>query len=127
MIKPSISQLARSVALQARQAGLTQELIAQEVSASQSQVSRVLAGKCIRRSRLFDEICIYVSNAAKRVEPETVRQNETLVNAIASVWDGTDRQAEALAQVIRSLGGLSRTGGHSSTLTTGDLSEYADS
>lgn len=94
------------VAQRARQAGLTQSDIALAVSASQSQVSRVLAGKSVGRSRLYNEICIYVNNALRGVSPEAVRENEELIEALASVWDGTAHHATALAAVIRSLGEL---------------------
>lgn len=88
-------------------AGLTQEQIAKAVYASQSQVSRILSGKSVRRSRLYDEICIYVDNALRGVSAESVRESEEIIDAIASVWDGTAHHATALATVIRSLGGLS--------------------
>lgn len=98
---------AHTVAQRARLGGLTQEQIAKAVSASQSQVSRILSGKSVRRSRLYDEICIYVDNALRGVSAESVRENEEIIDAIASVWDGTAHHATALATVIRSLGGLS--------------------
>lgn len=118
---------AAGLAQRARSAGLTQEDIAKAVSASQSQVSRVFSGRVARRSRLFSEICIYVNNIAKGVSPETVRGNEELMQAVASVWDGTARQAIALAQVIRSLGGLTQPSLHSATSAIGRKSEHADS
>ena len=101
---------ATNLAQRARLAGLTQEQIAQAVSASQSQVSRILSGKAVRRSRLFDEICIYVNNAAKGVSPEAVCESGELIEAVASVWDGTAHHAKALAEVIRSLGALRASG-----------------
>lgn len=90
----------------AKALGVTQEAIANAVGASQSQVSRVLSGAGVRRSRLFDEICIYVENLATGVTPDQVCRNEELLLAIASVWDGTAHQARVLAGIIRSLGGL---------------------
>lgn len=99
-----------NLAQRARLAGLTQEQIARAVSASQSQVSRILSGKSVRSSRLFNEVCIYVNNAAKGVSPETVRENHELIEAVASVWDGTAHHAKALAEVIRSLGALRASG-----------------
>lgn len=111
----------------ARSAGLTQKDIANAVDANQSQVSRILSGKMVRRSKLFDEICIYVNNAVKGISPETVRGNEELMDAIASVWDGTAHQANALAHVIRSLGGLNRLGLHGATSAKERKSKHADS
>ena len=105
-----LRSLAIHVAQRARLAGLTQEHIAKAVLASQSQVSRILSGRAVRRSHLFDEICIYVNNAAKGVSSEVVRDNDELIDAIANVWDGTAHHARALAEVIRSLGGLRSAG-----------------
>ncbi len=115
------------LAQRARSAGLTQEDIAKAVSASQSQVSRVLSGRVARRSRLFNEICIYVNNVAGGVSPKTVQGNEELMQAIASVWDGTAHQAIALARVIRSLGGLTQPSLHSAPSGMGGRPEHADS
>lgn len=98
--------LACQVARRAKSAGLTQKTIASAIGASQSQVSRTLSSVGVRHSRLFDEICIYVDNYARRVSPETVRDNRVLMEAIANVWDGTARHAAAIAHVIRSLGAL---------------------
>lgn len=99
------------IAQRARRAGLTQEQIAKAVCASQSQVSRVLAGKSVRQSRLYDEICIYVNNAFRGVSPEAVCESKELMEALANVWDGTAHHATALAKVIRSLGELSPVAG----------------
>jgi transcriptional regulator with XRE-family HTH domain len=110
MDQNELRSLAIHVAQRARLAGLTQVHIAKAVSASQSQVSRVLSGRAVRRSRLFDEICIYVNNAVKGVSSEVVRENDELIDAIANVWDGTARHARALAEVIRSLGALRASG-----------------
>jgi len=84
--------------------GLTQADIAAAVGASQSQVSRVLAGAGIRRSRLFDEVCKYVF-AAGKTRP-AVSESAELTAALEAVWDGSESHAKALALVIRSLGAL---------------------
>lgn len=97
---------ARRLADRAKSLGVTQGEIAKAVGASQSQVSRVLSGVSIRRSRLFEEICIYVENAASGVSPAAVCKNDDLISAVAAVWDGSAHQARVLADVIRSLGGL---------------------
>lgn len=107
MREESLGESARAISQQARRAGLTQKEIAEAVSANQSQVSRVLSGKLVRRSRLYDEICIYVNNAVRGVSAEAVRENDELIDALAGVWDGTAQHATALATVIRSLAGLS--------------------
>ena len=83
--------------------------IAIAVGASQSQVSRVLSGHSVRRSKLFDVICKYVYSADRAGSPHPEKSAE-LMDALRSVWDGSPRHAKALALVIRSLGELTPTG-----------------
>lgn len=92
---------------QIRKCGITQQAIASALGASQSQISRVLAGHSARRSKLLDKICIYVSSKTHGVSIESVRENNELMAALASVWDGTPDHAQALSAVIRSLAQLS--------------------
>lgn len=108
----ALRTLALIVAERARAANITQQQIAEAIGASQSQVSRILSGSSRRHSKLFAEVCIYVENAARGISPEVVRENDVLIEALASVWDGTAHQANAIATVIRSLGVLSKPGGH---------------
>lgn len=84
--------------------GLTQAMIAAAVGASQSQVSRVLSGAGVRRSRLFDEVCKYVFSVGG--SKPNVSDSAELTAALEAVWDGTESHAKALALVIRSLGAL---------------------
>lgn len=92
-------------AQEARKLGLTQTDIAHAVGASQSQVIRLLAGHYKRRSKLLAKVCEYVFYTHK---PTGVipQQSPALMEALAVVWDGTPQHAQALALVIRSLGGL---------------------
>lgn len=90
----------------ANRLGLTQRRIATATGVSQPQVSRLLSGRCIRRSEGFDQVCNYVNRQAKAITVEDVRRCTTLVNALAFVWDGSQAHAEALTAVIRSLGAL---------------------
>ncbi len=91
------------VALRARALGVTQVEIAGAVTASQSQVSRVLAGESGKRSHLLDKICIYVESRSGAVSATHVCRNAELIDALAFAWDGTPAHATALAAVIRSL------------------------
>jgi transcriptional regulator with XRE-family HTH domain len=100
---------ALTIARKAREINLTQAKIAIAISASQSQVSRVLSGNARRRSRLFVEICEYVNSFAIVDRSAAVKKNEELMSALASVWNGTPQHARAIALVIRSLGGMSPT------------------
>lgn len=83
--------------------GLTQIAVSSAVKASQSQVSRVLSGQTSMKSRLAQDICIYVSSKQRRGSPRQIASNTDLMDAIASVWDGTPSHARAMAAVIRSL------------------------
>ena len=96
---------ARLAAEHARRIGLTQQDIAYAINASQSQVSRILAGHARRRSRLLNDICKYVFSTVEE-KPGRPERSPELMAALAAVWDGTPRHAQALALVIRSLGGL---------------------
>jgi transcriptional regulator with XRE-family HTH domain len=86
--------------------GLRQSDIAKGVGASQSQVSRLLAGEGLDRSKLAVKICKYVDTSHLGVGPQAVRKNDVLIDALAATWDGSEPHATALASVIRSLGVL---------------------
>jgi len=87
--------------------GLRQSDIAKGVGASQSQVSRLLAGVGLQRSMLAAKICKYVEISSEGVSPDAVRTNDVLIDALASTWNGTEPHANALATVIRALGVMS--------------------
>lgn len=89
-----------------RQRGIKQSEIAQALGASQPQVSRILGGKGVRRSRLMEEVCLYVERFDVGITAEAVRQNEDLIEALRAIWDGSAAHAKALSVVIRSLAGL---------------------
>lgn len=93
-------------ARRAKELGLTQQEISKAIHADQSQVSRVLSGKSKRRSRVFIEVCNYVNRSKPSIGSELVKENDELISAIASVWDGSTSHASALATVIRSLSAL---------------------
>lgn len=97
-------------AKRARELGLTQSIIATQLNASQSQVSRILSGASRRRSKLFDSVCKYVLSVGQGSSHEAVAESKELTEALASVWDGTPEHARALALVIRSLGALHPSG-----------------
>ena len=101
-----IIHYATTIAIMAKTLGITQEGISEATGISQSQVSRVLSGSGKRQSKAFIEICNYVNSKKTGISPELVKQNDELINAIAQVWDGSARQAKALASVIQSLGAI---------------------
>lgn len=92
----------------AKQAGLTQLAIAKAVGASQAQVSRILSGQSIRRSKLMNDVCVYVHQHQKSGAKKSAASNPDLMAALNAVWDGSPGHARTLALVIRSLGALSR-------------------
>lgn len=94
-----LSNLAKSL-------GITQECISNVTGISQSQVSRLLSGHGKRTPKSYIEICNYVNSCRNGISPELVRQNDELINALASVWDGSARQSAAIANIIKSLGGI---------------------
>ncbi len=89
-----------------RTRGITQAQIAEAVGASQSQVSRILSGRGIRESRLFEEVCLYVERFDVGVTVDAVRANLELLEALRVTWDGSAAHARALSTVIRSLAAL---------------------
>lgn len=96
-----------------RQRGITQAQVAEAVGASQSQVSRILSGRGLRKSRLLEEVCLYVEGFGMGVSADLVRSNQELVDALSSIWDGSATHARALATVIRSLAALNATASRS--------------
>lgn len=96
-----------------KETGITQAKIAEDLGASQSQISRILAGEISRNSRLAEEVCLYVECISGGVSAEAVRKNDELIDALALTWDGSAAHSKALAAVIRSLAALgSRPGRH---------------
>lgn len=89
---------------------LLQSDLANAIGLSQGQVSRLLSGDFKKTGKTYERLCIYVSKIARQREQINPIENEEIMNAIASVWDGSPRQARYLAQIIRSLGPLCNKG-----------------
>jgi transcriptional regulator with XRE-family HTH domain len=120
----NITAMQSELLIKVKQIGITQNQLATALSVSQSQISRVLSGQGKRRTKLFDELCIYVNNQTKGISSDVVRQNEDLMQAIASVWDGSVAQAKTIATVIKSLGPFCKTAVFSEpTITLKDMSK----
>jgi len=114
----NITVMQSELLIKVKQMGITQNHLAEALSVSQSQISRVLSGQVKRRTKLFDELCIYVNNQIKGVSSDVVRENEDLMEAIACVWDGSMAQARTIATVIKSLGPLCKSVEFSEPTTT---------
>lgn len=99
-------------AQRAKALGLTQENIANAVDASQSQVSRVLSGQTKKYAGLAERVCNYVNSHLAGISREAIADNDDLMTALASVWDGSSQQARLLANLIRSAGALMPSTGH---------------
>ncbi len=85
--------------------GIKQPLIAEITGVNQAQVSRILSGKFIRRTKNVDKICEY---AELEVIPHKVNPaiNEVLMDALSYAWDGTDNHAKAIAKILNVIGAL---------------------
>ena len=93
-----------------KQSQLLQSEIAEGVGLSQGQISRLIAGRFKRPGKAYNDLCIYVLNNMPKVQHGNVGANTEIMEAIASVWDGSPEQASAIAKVIRSLGSLCKKG-----------------
>lgn len=104
------ARVRRAVAI-CRERGISQAQIAAAVGASQPQVSRILGGRGQRRSRLTEEVCLFVERfEGGGVTAESVRQNDQLIASLCAAWDGSAAHASALSTVIRSLSVLRPAG-----------------
>lgn len=119
MVKPELRSRVLRAAATFRKHKLSQAEVAAFVGASQPQVSRILNGRGLRATRLFEEICLYAERLEGGVTTDAVRANDELVNALRDTWDGSAGHAKALAIVIRSLVALRADG----SLVTGSPAE----
>lgn len=87
-----------------RAAGITQTELAAALNVSQAQISRILGGQLVRRSKSLEELSVYVRILSKNVSADMVRKRPALIYALAETWDGSVAHERALVAVIRSLG-----------------------
>jgi transcriptional regulator with XRE-family HTH domain len=89
---------------------MTQEQVAQATGVQQSTVQRLLASRPKRYTRALRAVCKYAKiSLLSRAPREDPAKNQQLISALRHVWDGSPAHADALAQVIKSLAGLSRS------------------
>ena len=92
-----------------RKLDILQDEVGEVVGASQAQISRILAGKVQRWTRLSEDICLYAERLdGGGVTKDAVCANDDLIEALRATWDGSAAQAKSLASVIRSLALLRR-------------------
>lgn len=89
-----------------RSRGIQQGEIALATAVTQPHVSRIISGAVSTRSKAYQRICEYVLKRNHPVTFDHVVNNKDIVEAIASIWDGSETQARALGSVIRSLAPL---------------------
>ncbi len=82
---------------------ITQQTVANATDISQSFISRIRNGDFKRITDKVKMVCEYASISLEADKKHSSAEKEILTNAIDYVWDGTEKQAKALAKVIRSL------------------------
>lgn len=90
-----------------RAKSVTQMELSAALSVSQSQISRVLAGKFKRYAGNARRICDYVDVKLEARNPQK-GLDPRLEEALTELWDGTDRQADALVRLLRAVNALTR-------------------
>lgn len=87
---------------------ITQENLAKAVKIDQSQISRIINGDFKKVSKNVKKLCEYA-----KIDLDSIKlhrnpaENPDLMEALSLVWNGTNKNAKALAKVIRSLKELS--------------------
>ena len=89
--------------------GITQSDLAKSIGIHQSQISRVINADFKKASKTVRLICEYAKIDLHILEEQKFNPNNNLelMNAIGTVWDGTEKKAKALAKVILCLKELS--------------------
>lgn len=73
--------------------------IANLTGINQSQIYRNLYGKPKRITKTLKELCKYAEVICDN-GPLNPRENDLLMNTLADVWDGSERHAKLLAQLL---------------------------
>lgn len=92
----------------ARMHGLRQADLAKEIGISQSQVSKILAGRCERRTAAVDRLITHLHTIKQGPTSAQVKKHEPFLEALADVWNGSEAHAQAICTVIRSLAGIAK-------------------
>lgn len=98
MGQPSLSDRLRA---RMRDEGLTQRQLALRVGVSQSQISRVLQGKYLRRSRGVRALEAFLGEVVP--DPHTALEGD-LLTAARAVADGSEETMQLLMQLMHLLG-----------------------
>lgn len=91
------------LAQHARALNLSQSQIAKAIGIDQSQVSRIFDGRVKKPSNTMMKISEYLELKKSDI-CSTITHNQPLMEALVLTWDGTEEHAQALAEIIKSLG-----------------------
>lgn len=105
----NFSHIAIALGNEARTLGISQLDISHATGINQSQISRIFNGDLKRESKAYKAITNFIQMHRKGVTRVSVIENRELIDALASVWDGSPEQAVALATIIKALGKLGHT------------------
>lgn len=82
---------------------ITEQTVADATDIDQSYISRIKNGKFKIVTDKVKRVCEYASIDLESARKNSSAEKDILTSAIDEVWDGTEKQAKALAKVIRSL------------------------
>jgi len=80
---------------------MSEKALAEHTNTDQTQISRIKNGKFTKITDNVKRVCEYANIDIN--EETSPADNAELMDALSLVWDRTDQQAKALANVIRSL------------------------
>ena len=83
---------------------LSQKDVARAADISQSTVSRTLSGKIIRRGQAKKKLFKYMQQELWKAKMSTGKNK--IIEAFESIWDGSEAQADAVANIIEACGKL---------------------
>lgn len=88
--------------------GITQTSYARQCGVNQSTISRIMSGKSFRGndSVALEKICNYAGIEIYLPKKKDIMNNTELINALNSVWDGSEQHSKKLTKFIIELGKL---------------------
>lgn len=89
-----------------REQKMSQANLAHAANVSQSTVSRAIRRCPTKHSEAFGTLCRYAGIDIDEVDDSTTKRINVVNAAFMKIWDGTDRQALAIAKIIEAIGGL---------------------
>ena len=90
---------------------LTQEQHSIACGVSQSQLSRILAGKTLRRSKAVEKVFLYAFSYDSAYTKKASILPPKMTTALSALWDGSTEQAEVLTDLLTGLRRLRQKAG----------------